>query len=191
MNNKSPFSITKYPINPRFQKVYKAMTSTSSPAPSSHATEIKRPKVKAMAFIYRKNPKTGDLELLATPGFDHNKQAPFFRLIGGHVEMGEAASDAVLREIKEELGIEMTITKSLGWAENIFTYNGDIGHELIALFETDFIDPNDIQDTYHFTEYNQDGTTRTYTAAWVSLAAARQSSTPIYPLLGNSYIPQE
>jgi ADP-ribose pyrophosphatase YjhB (NUDIX family) len=144
-----------------------------------------------MALIYRTHPKTGDLELLATPGFDHQKQTPFFRLIGGHVEMGETAADAVLREIKEELGINMTIAKPLGWLENIFTYNGDVGHELIALFETSFINPNDIQDAYHFTEHNQDGTIRTYTAAWVNIAAARQSSTPIYPLLANSYIQEK
>jgi 8-oxo-dGTP pyrophosphatase MutT (NUDIX family) len=167
------------------------MTTASSAAPSSHSDAPAKPKVKAMALIYRTHPKTGDLELLATPGFDHQKQTPFFRLIGGHVEMGETAADAVLREIKEELGINMTIAKPLGWLENIFTYNGGVGHELIALFETRFTSPNDIQDAYHFTEHNQDGTIRTYTAAWVNIAAARQSSTPIYPLLANSYIQEK
>src|SRR6266851_4458094 len=48
--------------------------------------------------------------------------------------------DPVRREIREEIGAELVNVRPLGALENIFTYNGGPGHEIILLFEADLLD---------------------------------------------------
>ena len=43
----------------------------------------------------------------------HDERSPYFYLPGGRVRMGERAEDAVLREVREELGIEARIVRPL------------------------------------------------------------------------------
>lgn len=66
---------------------------------------------------------------------DETKQpATFHRLLGGHVEFGEQAGDAVVREIAEELHFELTQVTLLGVIENVFTYAGTPGHEVVFVY---------------------------------------------------------
>ena len=58
----------------------------------------------------------------------------FHRLVGGSVELGETHREAVIREVDEELGARIEDLEHLAVVENIFTYNGEIGHELVALY---------------------------------------------------------
>lgn len=60
--------------------------------------------------------------------------AEFHRLLGGHVEFGERSADAVVREIAEELGAELTNTTLLGVVENVFEYAGRPGHEVVFIY---------------------------------------------------------
>ena len=53
---------------------------------------------------------------------DKVKKKSFFRLIGGHVEFGESASDTLIREFKEEIDQEIKIVQKLEVFENIFIY---------------------------------------------------------------------
>ncbi len=46
-------------------------------------------------------------------------EAGSWNLPGGKVDFGEAAADAVRREISEELGVEIALTRSLGFVEMI------------------------------------------------------------------------
>jgi len=46
-----------------------------------------------------------------------NKNKTYFYLPGGHIEHRERAEDALLREIREELGLEASILRFLGCAE--------------------------------------------------------------------------
>lgn len=85
----------------------------------------------AIAIIKKEN------KLLAIRGYDSQKKQEFYRLIGGGIEFGETSEQTVLREIKEEIGLEATIKKNLGYLENIFTYNGKSGHEIITLFRVE------------------------------------------------------
>ncbi|MEV7620728.1 NUDIX domain-containing protein [Microbacterium sp. NPDC089321] len=62
------------------------------------------------------------------------------RLIGGSVELGELLQDAIVREIHEELGARVRELKHLGVIENIYRYNGEPGHEIVALY-TGRLDP--------------------------------------------------
>lgn len=55
------------------------------------------------------------------------KGADYCFLPGGHHEFGESLSDALLREIKEEMGLEGEIRQYLGVVENGWA-NGDVYH---------------------------------------------------------------
>lgn len=59
--------------------------------------------------------------------------APAWRSLGGGVQLGERAADAVLRELREETGRSVEIVERKGVAENIFERDAVIGHE--AVFE--------------------------------------------------------
>lgn len=55
----------------------------------------------------------------------------FFCLPGGHVEIGEDTEQAVLREMKEELGYEVKINKLVAINQNFFTGSkGENFHEI-------------------------------------------------------------
>ena len=54
---------------------------------------------------------------------------------GGHIEDGESAPEALVREIKEELGEEGEVVRFLGASENKFEYKGATTHEINLVFE--------------------------------------------------------
>lgn len=60
--------------------------------------------------------------------------AGYHRLIGGSVELGETHREAIIREVDEELGARILDLTYLGMVENIFRYDGELGHEVVALY---------------------------------------------------------
>ena len=54
----------------------------------------------------------------------------FWALPGGKVEVGEVASQAVMREIREEIGEAITCQKLAFCVENFFEHAGECTHEL-------------------------------------------------------------
>ena len=54
----------------------------------------------------------------------------FCCLPGGHIEIGEDSKSAVIREMKEETLLNLTVSKLLCIAENIYTIRGKKVHEL-------------------------------------------------------------
>jgi ADP-ribose pyrophosphatase YjhB (NUDIX family) len=58
----------------------------------------------------------------------------FWALPGGRVEAGETASQAIVREFNEELGVAVECGEFLGAAENFFSYAGKPHHELGLYF---------------------------------------------------------
>ncbi|MFA6194247.1 MAG: NUDIX hydrolase [Patescibacteria group bacterium] len=79
--------------------------------------------------------------ILVSPGHDKIKDERFFRLIGGGIEFGENSLEALKREMKEELNTELINYKLVATLENIFTFNGEPGHEICFIYEADFKDP--------------------------------------------------
>lgn len=83
--------------------------------------------------------RDGDRTFLSE-GYDPVKQQTFYRALGGGVDFGESSYDALKREFMEELQAELKNIKYLGCIENLFTFNGKAGHELLQLYQCDFVD---------------------------------------------------
>lgn len=69
----------------------------------------------------------------------HDERSPYYYLPGGRVELHEAAEDAVLREIREELEIEAEIVRPLWLVQDFFEedVNHDKYHELCLYYLVD------------------------------------------------------
>ena len=63
----------------------------------------------------------------------------FYRPLGGGLEHGERSAEAVVRELREEIGAELIDLRVLGTIENIFTFKGELGHEIVV-YEAQFVD---------------------------------------------------
>jgi ADP-ribose pyrophosphatase YjhB (NUDIX family) len=81
-----------------------------------------------------------DDQVLVYEGFDKLKHENFYRPIGGTVEFLELAKDTVIREFKEEAGIDVIEPVLLDVLENIFTFEGHHGHEIVQVFQCKFKD---------------------------------------------------
>ncbi len=79
--------------------------------------------------------------LLVFKGHDPIRGVTFYRPLGGGVEFGEYGHQALAREMREELGAEVTDVRYLGTIQNIFTHAGRQGHEIVLLYEARFTDP--------------------------------------------------
>jgi ADP-ribose pyrophosphatase YjhB (NUDIX family) len=91
--------------------------------------------VKAMVMIRR--PRDGALLV-------SENRAPsgelFHRPLGGHVEFGEYAVDAVHREFQEELAQSLRDVRLTGVLENMFPWAGGTEHEIVFVFTAAFAD---------------------------------------------------
>jgi 8-oxo-dGTP diphosphatase len=67
----------------------------------------------------------------------HAAEADHTFLPGGHIEAGEGAEKALLREFKEELGWDARITRFVGAVEYLWKGFGDDNHEINLLFEVE------------------------------------------------------
>jgi ADP-ribose pyrophosphatase YjhB (NUDIX family) len=89
----------------------------------------------ALAVLWR------DDTILVFEGRDESKQETFYRPLGGGIEFGESAEEAVRREMREELAAELTDVVLLGVLENIFTAFGRPGHEIVFVYGAELADP--------------------------------------------------
>lgn len=110
-------------------------------------------------------------------GYDATKQEYFYRALGGGVEFGEMSLDALKREFKEELDADIANLKYLSCLESIFSFNGQPGHEVIQLYEGDFVDPK----FYEIEEVTFNEGERKKVARWVDLDKCSSGELKVVP----------
>lgn len=123
--------------------------------------------------------RDGD-RILVGEGNDPVKRETFYRPLGGGIEFGERAEDALRREVREEISAEIESPVYLFTLENIFTFNGEMGHEIVMVFDARLTDESLYeQETIAGTE--TDGTQNfPFTALWKKLDEFGPQS-PLYP----------
>jgi 8-oxo-dGTP pyrophosphatase MutT (NUDIX family) len=116
--------------------------------------------------------------ILVFEAYDPIKGETFYRPLGGGIEFGERGEEAVLRELREEAGIELTNVRYLETLENIFTVRGQPSHEMVLLYAADLADPH-LYEVELLNCVEDDGST--FCAMWKPLAYFRASHAPLYP----------
>ena len=79
-------------------------------------------------------------KLLVFEGFDTVRGDHCYRLLGGAIEFGERSKATAAREMAEELNAEVHNLLWLGMLESIFILEGARGHEIVMLYEGEFVD---------------------------------------------------
>lgn len=116
--------------------------------------------------------------LLFAEGHDGVKGETFYRALGGEIEFGEAAAEAVVREFREELGRAVEVRALLGVIENRFTLQGEPGHEVIFEFLVAFAPGEAPKD---FEPLTADEGGHPFTARWLPLAEVLAGAWRVYP----------
>ncbi len=97
----------------------------------------------------------------------HDERSPYFYLPGGRVKMGETAEQAIVREVREELGMTLKITRPLWLNQAFFTedVDGIRYHELCIYFlmDTANVDLSKKGDSFTLTEDEH-----THTFEWLA-----------------------
>lgn len=78
--------------------------------------------------------------ILVSEERDPVKGETFYRPLGGGIEFGEHSLDALRRELMEEISAEVKDLVYLGTLENIFTFNGEPGHEIVQVYDGVLVD---------------------------------------------------
>lgn len=114
-------------------------------------------------------------QILVGEGYDKVKEQTFYRCLGGGIEFLEKSEDAVKREYKEELGVDIEVKDFLGISENIFTYQGKNAHELILFYNVKIKD-EDVKEKYHIVDDHCDND-----AYWVDVDEFKNHKRILYP----------
>ena len=120
--------------------------------------------------------KKGDRTFISE-GYDPIKQQTFYRAMGGGVDFGETSFEALKREFQEEIQAELTNIHYLGCIENLFTFNGKQGHEILQVYQCDFVDPKFYElENLVFAEGE-----RQKTALWVEISRFKSGELKLVP----------
>ncbi len=116
-----------------------------------------------------------DNKLLVSKGYDKVKEQFFYRCLGGGIEFQETSIEALKREFKEEIDIDIEIENYCGLSENIFTFQGKKGHEIVLLYNIKIKD-EDYKEKYHMID--DDGEDE---AIWVDIDDFKSKKKILYP----------
>ena len=109
----------------------------------------------------------------------HDERSPYFYLPGGRVKMGETAEDAVIREVRKELGVIAKIARPLWLNQAFFTEDVDHlrYHELCIYFLMDISETDLLERGNEFTV--NEGK-KTHTFEWLDFNRLKEEY--FYPL---------
>jgi 8-oxo-dGTP pyrophosphatase MutT (NUDIX family) len=114
--------------------------------------------------------------ILAAEGYDPIKQQPFYRPLGGGIEFGEHSTETLHRELHEEIGAEIKDLCYLGALENLFSFNGQQGHEIVLVYDGKFVDGS-----LYARERIEGEDGVPFVAMWKSLDGFGPGQPPLYP----------
>jgi 8-oxo-dGTP pyrophosphatase MutT (NUDIX family) len=121
--------------------------------------------------------RDGD-RILVGDGYDPTKREVFYRPLGGGIRFGEASQVALRREIYEELGAEIENPRLLGVIENLFTFDGEPGHEVVFVYDAELKDPSLYQcDQLDGRESND----QPFRVRWIDIGSHGPNEPPVYP----------
>lgn len=120
--------------------------------------------------------RQGD-RIFISEGYDPVKQQTFYRAMGGGVEFGETSRAALQREFQEEIQAELNNIKYLGCQENLFTFNGLPGHEILFVYQCDFVEPK----FYQLEEIDFAEGKRKKRALWVEIDRFKSGELKLVP----------
>ena len=118
--------------------------------------------------------------ILVGSAYDAVKQDHYCRPLGGGIEFGERGAEAIVREIREELGAEIEDVRWLGTLENLFTCDGEPGHEIVLVYDAVFADRS-LYDRAVLHGYEQDAAIPAFTAEWKTLDELTAGSVRLVP----------
>jgi ADP-ribose pyrophosphatase YjhB (NUDIX family) len=87
----------------------------------------------AVALVYR----GADVLVMAVK--DDSGAIKGWRPLGGAIEFGESAEQALMREFIEEIGQPIRCIKQLCVLENVYSHEGTRGHEIVFAFEAELV----------------------------------------------------
>ena len=119
-----------------------------------------------------------DNTILAAEGYDPTKAEVFYRPVGGGIHFGEYSQDALVREVREEFEAEIINIRYLGALENIFTYDGQLGHEIVLVYDAEFADQS-LYDQTWLVGREDDGLS--FKAVWKRLTDFQRGLDRLYP----------
>ena len=119
--------------------------------------------------------------ILVAEGYDRVKGETFYRPLGGKLEFGEYGHQAVARELREEIGADVVNLRFIGTIENIFSFEGKPGHEIVLVYDGDFADKS-LEDRTLIEGFETSpedfGHIR---ATWKPMSFFKEKRAPLYP----------
>ncbi|GGE78518.1 NUDIX hydrolase [Priestia taiwanensis] len=101
----------------------------------------------------------------------------YYRPIGGTIEFGEHSTETLVREFQEELGVEIVINQYITCIENIFTIEGNTGHEITQVYVVIFKDERYYEQERFLVSEGEMQTS----AKWVLIEEALSGEKVVYP----------
>ena len=118
--------------------------------------------------------------ILVGDGYDRVKGERFYRPLGGAIEFGERGEDAIRREIREEIGADLADLRLLGVMDNLFTFEGEPGHEIVLVYDGRLTDPS-LYDKSALAGLHGVDDGIPFTASWTRLEDFGDGNPPLYP----------
>jgi 8-oxo-dGTP pyrophosphatase MutT (NUDIX family) len=123
--------------------------------------------------------RDGD-RLLVAEERDTVADETFYLPIGGHIEFGELSLETIRREVREELDLEVTNLRYLGTIENVFTWEGEVGHEIVLLYEGELPGGSAMVTGHEVVERFGSSVWR-FPVRWIPIEAFRRGEVTLYP----------